>query len=63
MAITTIDQLKIHLKVLRMKLVNNGITGYELYPQFCLYYAKNKEKYQLPKEVVLEHACEILIEN
>jgi hypothetical protein len=61
MNIDTIDKLKAHLKLLRIKLLREGYNELQLYPMFCLYYDKNKERYQLPKEQILDNACEILI--
>ncbi|BCT30317.1 hypothetical protein BVAD3_39910 (plasmid) [Bacillus velezensis] len=61
--IDSVDKLKVHLKILKKKLLHEGADKLELYPMFCLYYDKNKERYQLPKVQVLDVACEILIEE
>lgn len=63
MQITTTDQLKVHLKVLKVKMIKQGYTDFQLYPAFCVMYNQNKERYQLSKEEVLNLACEILIEE
>ena len=63
MKIDTIEKLKANLKVFKMKFLKGGCDKMQLYPLFCAHYDKNKERYQLPKETVLDYACEILIEN
>jgi hypothetical protein len=63
MKIDTVEKLKAHLKILKMKLLKEGCDKMQLYPMFCLYYDKNKEKYLIPKVQVFDLACEILIEN
>lgn len=63
MKIDTIEKLKVHLKMLKKRLLKEGCDQMQLYPIFCLYYDKNKEKYHLPKFQVLDLACEILIEE
>ena len=61
--IDTPKKLEVHLKIMKKKLFEAGCNQYQLYPVFCLYYEKNKEKYQLSKWDVLNMACEILIEE
>lgn len=61
--IKTIEHLRTHLKVLKMRLIKEGCNELQLYPMFVMYYEKNKERYQLSKEIVLDSACEILIED
>lgn len=61
MKIETVEQLKVHLKVLKMKFKKNGYSDLQLYPAFCVYYGEHQDKYHLSKEVVLNHACDILI--
>ena len=63
MVINTELKLKFHLKALKLKMLNQGMEDVMLYPTFCAYYDKNKNNYDLPKEVVLNMACEILIEE
>ncbi|GEM_PF-4281631 len=63
MNIDSLERLSRHLKLFRMKLKKEGHNEMQLYPMFCVYYDKNKEKFQLSKEQVLESACEILIEG
>lgn len=59
--IETEQRLETHLKVFKLKLNKEGYTDFQLYPMFCTYYERNKERYRLPKETVIEMACEILI--
>lgn len=61
--IDTVEKMKVHLKILKKKLLKEGCDKFQLYPMFCLYYDKNKEKYSLPKMQILDLACEILIEE
>lgn len=63
MIIDTTDKLRSHLKVLKFKLLKDDFDPFQLYPTFCIYYAEHKERYLLPKEEVLDLACEILIEE
>lgn len=63
MKIDTVEKLRANLKILKMKLLKAGCDKMQLYPMFCVYYDKNKERYQLPKEQVFDLACEILIEG
>ena len=63
MFITTEDQLERKLKVFKVKLKNEGFEDLQLYPLFCVHYDKHKELYQLPQEMVLDKACDILIEG
>jgi hypothetical protein len=63
MKIDTLEKLKVHLKILKKMFVKNGCEEFQLYPMFCLYYDKNKEKYKLTKEQVFDLACEIMIEE
>lgn len=63
MMIDTPKKLEVHLKILKKRLIKEGCGKFELYPTFCTYYEKNKEKYQLPKWDVLNMACEILVEE
>lgn len=61
--IDTVEKLKVNLKILKKQLLKAGCDDFQLYPMFCVYYDKNKERYGLPKETVFDTACEILIEE
>lgn len=61
--IDTLKKLEVHLKLMKRQLERQGCDKFQLYPVFCTYYTNNKEKYQLPKEVILNKACEILVEE
>jgi hypothetical protein len=63
MKIDTEGKLRVHLKLLEKRLLKEGCDKMQIYPVFCIYYDKNKEKYPLPKEQVFDTACEILIEE
>jgi hypothetical protein len=63
MNIDTVEKLRVHLKIMKKQMLRQGADKFQLYPMFCLYYDKNKEKYSLPKIQVLDLACEILIEE
>jgi hypothetical protein len=63
MGIDTVEKLKVHLKIFKSQLKKQGATDFQYYPMFCIYYEKNREKYALSKEQVLDTACEILIEE
>lgn len=61
--IDTEKRLEVHLKIFKKRLLKEGVDKFQLYPVFCMYYEKNKEKYQLPKWDILNKACEILVEE
>ena len=63
MAIDTEAKLRVHMKLLKNRLLREGCDKLQVYPIFCSYYDKNKEKYQLPKEQVLNMACEVFVET
>lgn len=56
-------KLKLHLRQCKNAMKKSGIDNMMLYPTFCAYYDKKKQNYDLPKEVVLNMACQILIEE
>lgn len=57
------DRLRTQLKIFKHKCKNQGLDPLLYYPAFCEYYSKHKDTYELPDGVVLEMACEILIED
>ena len=61
--IDTDKKLEVHLRILKKRFLKMGFDKFMLYPIFCMYYEKNKEKYKLSKWTVLNTACEILIEE
>ncbi|QIW89749.1 hypothetical protein PQE71_gp067 [Bacillus phage Izhevsk] len=61
--IDTVAKLKVHLKLFKSQALKAGATQFQLYPMFCTYYDKNKDKYGVDKFQVLDLACEILIEE
>lgn len=61
--IDSVEKLKVNLKILKKQLLKQGVNEFQLYPMFCLYYDKHKERYSLPKEQIFDIACEILIEE
>lgn len=61
--IDTENKMRAHLKIFKLKATKQGLTKFQLYPAFCTYYEKHKEKFGLPKFQVLDLACEILVEE
>lgn len=61
--IDTVGKVRVHLKILKLLFLKQGADKFQLYPMFCLYYDKNKERYSLPKEQIFDIACEIFIEE
>lgn len=58
----TEEKLEKHLKTLKKLWLREGVNELNLYPQFCIFHQKNKEKYQLPKEIVLSMALDIFLD-
>lgn len=61
--ISTQIKLLAYLRLFKKRMVNQGLGQFQLYPAFCIHYDKNKEQFALPKETVLDAACQILIEE
>lgn len=63
MLINTEARLRVHLKLFKRQCDKSGLDTMLYYPVFCEHYSKNQEKYDLPNGVVLDMACEILVEG
>lgn len=61
--IDSVEKLRVHLRLFKKQALRAGSDSFQLYPTFCIYFDKNKEKYILNKAQVLDMACEILIEE
>lgn len=59
--IDTEKKLEINLKLFKKSALANGAGVFDVYPLFGLYYQNNQHKFQLPKEIVYNMACDILI--
>lgn len=55
-------KLTIHLKAIKRRFIERGCNMYEFYPLFCIYYDRNKEDYNLPKQIILDKALDIFLE-
>lgn len=56
-------KLKFFLKIFKKKALEQGHNQYSLYPNFCILLDKDKEKFKLPKEVMLDMALDIFLED
>ena len=56
-------RLRTQLKIFKHKCKKQGLDPLLYYPAFCDYYSKHKDTYELSDGVVLEMACEVLIED
>ncbi len=61
--IDTESKLKMFLKIFKKKALEQGHNQYSLYPNFCVLLENDKEKFKLPKPVILDMALDIFLED
>lgn len=59
--INNVKLLRVHLKMFKRSVLEKTGNVYDCYPNFCLYYDKNKDKYDLPKETVFNEALDVFL--
>ncbi|MEW4233473.1 hypothetical protein Q0N71_29365 [Bacillus thuringiensis] len=59
--IDNVEKLRVHLKMFKKQCEKQNVNEFSIYPNFCVYLDKNKDKYDLPKETILNEALDIFL--
>lgn len=54
------EKLRMFMKILKGKALDHGYKENELYPKFLLTYEQDQDRFDLPRQIVLDIALEIL---